>query len=119
MSGFTKGPWVSHGKSVMATGTTDTYSGAVLGPIAHMNSLDEHDDEGRNWWTNGSPEANAHLIAAAPDMYEALQPLVDAAKHNAADAVEWNDKSTISIIFSIGDLRAAMSALAKAEGKSC
>ena len=61
-------------------------------------------------------EANAHLIAAAPDLYEALAPLYAVAIDRAVDAPEWRDKDTVSVLISIGELRAIRAALAKARG---
>ena len=62
----TQGPWSTMGSCVMASGSCDTYSGNVLGTIAYASSLHETDGEGRSWWTDGAPEANAALIALAP-----------------------------------------------------
>lgn len=63
-----------------------------------------------DYWTNsgGSPEeayANARLIAAAPDLYEALK---DVLKHGGSTSGEWVPEQYY---------KAAEAALAKAEGK--
>ena len=65
------------------------------------------------WQPNGMPdeeyEANAHLIAAAPDMYEALKMLVyDIRKEDAASAKVWGLLHTADKLDRI---------LTKAEGK--
>ena len=62
-------------------------------------------------------EANARLIAAAPCLREALGPLDENYRHHAADAPEWNDSDSVQIVVTIGDLRRAHAALARAEGR--
>jgi len=62
-------------------------------------------------------DQNAHLISAAPDMYEALIPFSDAARDRASDATEWADNDTVSVWITIGDLRRARAALSKVEGQ--
>jgi hypothetical protein len=73
----TPGPWFAAGSSILARGTTDTFSGSVSGTIAYAESLDQSDIEGRNWHTSGNRDANARLIAAAPDLLEALEEIRD------------------------------------------
>ena len=63
-------------------------------------------------------EANAALFAAAPDMAEALKPFEALAKHHVADSPEWRDFDSISVMVTIGDLRAVCAALAKARGEA-
>lgn len=52
--------------------------------------------------------ANAHLIAAAPDMYRALCDMVD--QFNAEECVDFENEADYRVI------KAARAALAKAEG---
>jgi len=61
--------------------------------------------------TRAERDANAHLISAAPDMYEALKGFV--AKLDTAILVE-GDHPTSHLA---DELRAALAALAKAEGR--
>lgn len=61
---------------------------------------------------------NIRLISAAPDMYEALKVFAELAKPNEAFAPEWSGTEIISVQVSIGDLRSAVTAISKAEGKS-
>jgi hypothetical protein len=58
--------------------------------------------------------ANAHLIAAAPDLYAALRDLVECARNwiSWANATEWVDFDEESA------LRDSRAALAKADGKA-
>lgn len=70
---FTPGPWRAQYTAITAKGAVDTCFGTVWGPIAYIEPLLVHDTEGREWSTSGTPKANAHLIAAAPCLYEALQ----------------------------------------------
>jgi len=58
---------------------------------------------GENWI------ANAHLIAAAPDMYEALQDLIALAEHAMREAGDYDIN---------GELEDARAALAKARGEA-
>lgn len=60
----------------------------------------------------------ARLIAAAPDLLEASAPFAEIAKARAADAPEWRDTDTVSVVVTIGDLRAIAAAYAKAKGDS-
>ncbi len=60
---------------------------------------------------------NARLIAAAPDMLKALEPFAEIAKHRVADAPEWSDKTSLSVMVSIGELREVVAAIAKAKGE--
>ena len=61
---------------------------------------------------------NAHLIAAAPELYEATDPFDELHRYHAADAPEWKDSDRVTVQLSIGDLRAIKAARAKARGES-
>lgn len=63
-------------------------------------------------------EADARLIAAAPDMKDALAPFGEHSTMRAVDMPEWRDHDTVQIVVTIGQLRAARAAIAKAEGRS-
>lgn len=58
-----------------------------------------------------------YAFAAAPDMYEALSPLEEFATQMAADAPEWDSTDSVKVYLTIGQLRCAVSALAKARGE--
>ena len=96
MAGYTKGPWEfdpphDHG----------TYEGAFYSGDEEICSFG---DSEAYYPTEGTPPntANAHLIAAAPDMYEALKELIVAYEGcNGTDHPAYT---------------AAETALAKAEG---
>ena len=69
MSGYTKGPWVASksDRSIGPTSKEDDQSYGMVIPVA---------------WVEFNPEvetqvANANLIAAAPELLEALQEFVD------------------------------------------
>lgn len=98
---FTPGPWAVE---VMPSGRVTVTSGQffICG--------DEN--------TYGVIDANANLIAAAPDLYEASTPFDDLATQQAVDSPEWRDADTVTVIVSIGALRAIKAALAKARGKT-
>jgi hypothetical protein len=105
MADFTPGPWRANRFSITAAGSTDTYSGTVWGCIAYAEELyDNCDLEGRQWSTSGDREANARLIAASPDLLEALELAEAHLAHCMGEDVE--PRATIR------------AALAKARGQS-
>lgn len=83
---------------------------------ANGNEIAQIDGEYNQPETWPIMEANARLIAAAPDLLEATAPFVGVAKSRAADAPEWRDTDAVSIVVTIGDLRAIAAAHAKAKG---
>ena len=96
MSTFTKGPWVVDGNVIRGDHQRN-------GSVTVACVLDVAYPYGRR--AGGSTQPNARLIAAAPDLYEALKELIDMdvayqRGQKVSDAV---DK--------------ARAALAKAEGK--
>ena len=64
----TPGPWRPGHDGVLAIGSVDTASCAVLGRIATAHETDGVDSDGRHWSTSGSAYANARRIARVPDM---------------------------------------------------
>ena len=73
MSAYTKGPWHAEVSVIVDSWqgykqTIDIHSGSVL-IASYETSYVEYPD------TNEENEANAHLLAAAPDLLEALQEL--------------------------------------------
>jgi len=64
---FTKGPWVVHLNKVGVVDTSDTQSYGMLDVVAVVDA----------WDFAKQHEHNAHLIAAAPELYEALTQLID------------------------------------------
>lgn len=105
MSKFTPGPW-----RWMENKYRGGYSGlcgaeniAVLFP----NSCNDGDD-GDAWFEDFPSEADANLIAAAPEMYEALQTVFE----------EWNDNDGFSSLDrTMKSYNAIRKALAKADGE--
>ena len=95
---FTPGPWVAR-YSDRVTRPHDT-DGTLS--VAHVYECREQ-------------RANQRLIAAAPDLYEALEPV----KRGASEADYYcpedvADDHVVLISMTIGELRAARAALAKA-----
>ena len=88
----TPGPWQQNGSH-------------IYGPDA--NNANHHWPVCQMWY-HGKPsdDANARLIAAAPDLLEALR---DVLKHGGESADEWID---------VRYYRKAQLAIAKAEGRS-
>lgn len=74
MSAYTPGPWIRFiGGPIMAYGSVDTVSCAVLIPVAVAKPTSDYDSDGRHFTLPGCPAANSMLIAAAPDMLAALK----------------------------------------------
>lgn len=68
---FTPGPWRWHGEQL------------VGGQFTIARSVE--------WW-NGNRDANAHLIAAAPALYEALRRVMDTYGFDPSiDSSIWNE----------------------------
>jgi len=63
MSKHTPGPWVAQGR--------------YIGVKGHMSYIGECGDQNGNWTNEPMAVANARLIAAAPDLLEALKSLID------------------------------------------
>jgi len=116
---WTKGPWallVEQSYRPECTVATIEQAGEDLpyrGMIARLQSA-EHIDG-----IDGAElTANAHLLAAAPDLYAALEPLDAVATDRAVNAPEWRNKDTVGVSLTIGELRAIRAALAKARGQA-
>jgi len=100
MAGYTEGPWI-------ATSTDFQPPGYPMGVIHFAESkVDEVIAP------NISSEANARLIAAAPDLYEALKGMEDWALQQMANALVNDDADVITS----DRAHAILSALTKAEG---
>ena len=82
----TPGPWMHRGKLIYANGSVDTIAVPVLGVIASVEETEATDIDGRNWSVSGDALDNARLIAAAPDMADALKALRDAVISSAPAA---------------------------------
>lgn len=95
MTGFTKGPWHI----------------ADLGAVDDANIVDANGNEvlGTSEWLRLS-DADAHLIAAAPSLYEALEAACDA----------YDDACNFDMLTAQLDqaIDAARTALAKARGET-
>jgi hypothetical protein len=56
---YTPGPWLAQGR--------------YIGVKGHMSYIGECSDQNGNWTNEPMSVANAHLIAAAPELLEALK----------------------------------------------
>lgn len=95
MTKFTKGPWVVYAE--MNVRNQDGEPVAACGPSRVGNDCG-----------NAENKANAALIAAAPELYEALQEMT---------ALAEGPTGGVSVSQKIAILAKARAALAKAEGK--
>ncbi len=77
---FTKGDWKSSGYAVLSDGNKVAETG--------FSSVDYDDEE----------QANAHLIAAAPDMYSALDEVTKLRDGDMSQAVDWLLDNTDDLI---------------------
>jgi hypothetical protein len=94
MSGFTKGPWTTGNVDKLLVGIK-RLNGTE--PICFVYGPSDHDTSE----VRKRALADAMLIAAAPDLYEALRVLLDAVLGNHV---------------TVGDCNEARAALAKADG---
>lgn len=107
---YTPGPWLqSHRKNGNMNNGHEMYSTQVYTPdgetIATIHWYPKPKNESGVIGTYR--EANAHLIAAAPDLYRALELIL-----NSDMAMREEDEGEISTVLSI-----ARAAIARAEGK--
>lgn len=119
---FTPGPWVVGYKSL----TVGIPENAKIGGFEKL-----FDVRGWGYFTGlghgalrmsaedaiAIQDANAHLIAAAPELYEASEPFDELATQQAVDSPEWRDSDSVRVVVTIGTLRAIKAALAKARGE--
>ena len=80
--------WVMRGKHPLASFAFEDWGGAV-----------------------GAQQA-AYRFMDRDDARDALEAFAEVARHHAADAPEWNDEDTVSVILRIGDLRTVLDAVA-------
>ena len=106
MSGHTKGPWTIVDDSGNIYGQR-RFICSANGSNTKASMLDEvHNAE--NW-------ANAHLIAAAPDMYEALKHLQNEFR-GCISAFDIEIRAATNVDCILHQLEKAAAAIAKAEG---
>ncbi len=84
----TPGPWASRGRYV--------------GTPNHMSFIAECRDENGNWTDTPHTIANARLIAAAPELLEALTEITDAYSFYFKEGNPWGDKARAAIAKATG-----------------
>lgn len=118
---FTPGPWIAgHLGSDRKCQCSSILAEGYMGCIATVEV-----DNGRAVSDGGNDAppleeavANMHLIAAAPDLYEAGEPFEFALRHGNLERDDINDSDLVDIIISVGNLRALKAARAKARGEA-
>lgn len=124
MTGFTKGPWKTEFGCVVTEYKPDTKRihgyGADNDFVCDLNDGDYHE-----YYSSDEQEANANLIAAAPDLYEASDPFENIAEEE--DTADLREDTPVTVIIGervhdftlkMGDLRAIQKALRKARGET-
>lgn len=105
----TPGPWLVAPKALEENFFEDArilrHDGLVVASVVHNGDVVPREHE-----------ANANLIAAAPDMLEALKPFAKCCDSIGREIPD--SKDTSSWTFQAGDFRRARAAIAKAEGRS-
>lgn len=110
-SKHTPGPWhveplqATHGADLAICG--DGYIVAVVQHDPEIQPAEEVDGENVRWHTSDKP--NAHLIAAAPAMYEALRACEER-------LTAWQAGGALQVETTLAAIQAARAALAAAEG---
>lgn len=105
MAEHTKGPWRWQNEDE-----------CLVGPDQIVM---RQDDEGRKSFADypdGTTQANARLIAAAPDLLESLEELLPQNLGAPPDALQ--DHMTVPVDMTVGEIRRARAAIAKARGQS-
>ena len=115
MSGFTPGPWVP--RRAAKPDNTGGYDWAIIAPdkaiVAECFEVVDWAENGVDFDTR-PVEANARLIAAAPDLLEALQLCLPANLCLTNPNVHY--PKTVPLDVPIEDLRKVAAAIAKATG---
>lgn len=104
MAKFTKGPWESMGLMEV---DGEEFAGVILTPTQREEMACRqlrYDGQDLAHCYGKNAEKNAHLMAAAPDLYEAVKELLD----TFCDDERWDDTQVVIM---------AKKALAKAKGK--
>lgn len=107
MSDFTKGPWVLDSRW-----THRVFCDDVTGSLVAITAGDEFNFVGR---AKKEANANANLISAAPDMYEALQMIVRAEQLIIPEDVKLDYNGELHALSNM--MNNIKMALAKADGK--
>ncbi len=93
---FTKGKWFIEkdaywNDDCWAISVKRDYDDSVHHCFAEVTYKMEHEE------SNPELEANAHLIAAAPEMYEILEKIMKHLNHGSGDAMEYLNNSDYCI----------------------
>lgn len=105
---FTPGPWVANIETASSTWSGHAMESSIFGPNHELIAdINPNYAETPDCW-----QSNAHLIAAAPDLYEALENLLDDYKCSAS---EWlgDSRAQADLLISYAD-----AAIKKARGEA-
>ena len=117
---YTPGPWLSSGREVFV----DTRYQVCCGRGSVHGCCGEPDVAGDYFVVATTDEANAHLIAAAPDMYEAALPFEELIQlllddcDNEKPFICTHEPTGKTVTIKPEQGRAFLAAMAKARGES-
>ena len=118
-AGHTPGPWLREGDFHELCRVEFSGGGhyvTISGPDRTLPIAFVIGDPDTYWRDDIETEANARLIAAAPDLLEALRPLAQCFIPETDTALP--DSDTGRYPFTMGEIRAALAAISRATGGS-
>lgn len=115
----TPGQWMAAAKpsSVVGWPVVAAPMGQVICDVAIINKKPDHISDGEFSAYYAQVEANARLIAAAPDLFgaaNAIAPYLGATDKNDWRGLDDDDAISMPVKIRVGDLRALRAALSKA-----
>lgn len=117
---FTPGPWLAAAAPSSVVGwPVVAQTGRAIASVAYLG-IEPNKDRPQRKAFNAESMANAHLIAAAPELYEALKRAHDMLQSVAGDIEDGGSLDSLRgkyVLAILGARDAAYAALAKAEGR--
>lgn len=111
---FTPGPWRTDKAPFLGEAYEVRTPGACIATVGNLGATSDHAPTAKRW--KAENKANAHLMAAAPDMYEALQQMAARLRRDADVYRKGGDPGVWNVMTRVAEM--ADAALAKARGES-